>query len=55
MSTEGKIKIALFLEPEVARELKVRTAQAGYHGVSDYITQLLIDTRTVPVVQAVRL
>lgn len=36
-----KVKVALFLEPAVARDLKVQAAQADSRGLSDYITRLL--------------
>ena len=40
-----KVKVALFLEPAVARELKVRAAQEDAKGLSVYIAKLLRDTR----------
>lgn len=36
-----KIKVALFLAPKIARELKVQAAMAGHRGLSDYVTVLI--------------
>jgi hypothetical protein len=34
-----KIKLSLFLEPEVARALKIQAARQGSNGVSDFVSK----------------
>lgn len=36
-----KVKVALFLDAQVARELKSQAALCGARGLSDYITRLI--------------
>lgn len=43
-----KVKVALFLDAPVARDLKTRTETAGLKGLSEFVTRLLAQTRRKP-------
>ena len=43
-----KVKVALFLDASVARDLKTRTETAGLKGLSEFVTRLLAQTRRKP-------
>lgn len=38
----GKVRVMLMLEPDAAKALRVKVAQAGCRGVSEYITDFVI-------------
>jgi hypothetical protein len=46
---KAKVKVALFLEASVARDLKTRTETAGLKGLSEFVTRLLAQTRKKPI------